>query len=274
MIDWINLLRACSQRIKAQVLALFRSADAGVGFGVGAGGDITKKIDLVAEEALITTLRDHHVSCTLISEESGVKKIGSEPSDFYVTTDPLDGTTNAVRGIPFMATSIAVSTAPYLQDVETALVSDLLHEVTYTAQRGQGALRNEHKIKTSSTSSLEEAVIGVDFTTSKKKELATRLAVALEQTKHLRHLGANALEVCYVADGTIDAFLDLRGKLRVTDIAGAYLILREAGGLMVTPEGAEMNVPLAPIQRVSFIATANRSLYEVIREGLAPAGRR
>ena len=260
--------------MREQVLALFRSADADVGFGVGAGGDIVKKIDLVAEEALIATLRDHHVSCTLISEETGVRKIGPEPLDFYVTTDPLDGTTNAVRGIPFMATSIAVSRAPYLQDVETALVSDLLHDVTYTAQRGQGALRNEHKIKPSSTSSLEEAVIGVDFTTFKKKELATRLAAALEGTKHLRHLGANALEVCYVADGTMDAFLDLRGKLRVTDIAAAYLILREAGGLMVTPEGAEMNVPLAPTQRVSFIATANRSLYEVIRRGLASAGRR
>jgi len=259
--------------MRAQVLALFRSAEAGVGFGVGAGGDIMKKIDLVAEETLIATLQDHHVSCTLISEETGVKKIGPEPSDFYVTTDPLDGTTNAVRGIPFMATSIAVSRAPYLQDVETALVSDLIHDITYTAQRGRGALRNEHKIKPSSTSLLEEAVIGVDFTTFKRKELATRLAVALERTRYLRHLGANALEVCYVADGTIDAFLDLRGKLRVTDIAAAYLILREAGGLMVTPEGTEMNVPLAPTQQVSFVAAANRSLYEVIREGLASAGR-
>ena len=273
MIDWINLLRACSQRMRAQVLSLFRSAEAGVGFGVGAGGDVMKKIDMVAEDALIATLKDHHVSCTLISEETGVKKIGPKPSDFYVTTDPLDGTTNAVRGIPFMATSIAVSAAPYLQDVEAALVCDLLHDVTYTAQRVQGALRNEHKIKPSSTSSLEEAVIGVDFTTFRKRELATRLAVALERTRYLRHLGANALEVCYVADGTIDAFLDLRGKLRVTDIAAAYLILREAGGLMVTPEGAEMNVPLAPTQQVSFIAAANRSLYEAIREGLASAGR-
>ncbi|MFQ6080093.1 MAG: inositol monophosphatase family protein [Candidatus Bathyarchaeia archaeon] len=273
MIDWINLLKDCSQRIRSQVLALFRSAEAGVGFGVGAGGDVMKKIDLVAEDALIATLQDHHVSCTLISEETGIKKIGPEPSDFYVTTDPLDGTTNAVRGIPFMATSIAVSTAPYLRDVETALVSDLLHDVTYTAQKGQGALRNEHKIKPSSTSSLEKAVIGVDFNTFKIREIVTRLAVAFERTKHLRHLGANALEVCYVADGTIDAFLDLRGKLRVTDIAAAYLILREAGGLMVTPEGAEMNVPLSPTQRVSFIATANRSLCKAIREGLASAGR-
>lgn len=272
MIDWINLLRACSQRIRIQVLALFQSADADVGFGVGAGGDIMKKIDLDAEGALITTLQDHQVSCTLISEETGFKKIGSEPSIFYVTTDPLDGTTNAVRGIPFIATSIAVSTAPYLQDVETALVSDILHDITYTAQRGQGALRNEQKIRPSTISSLEKAVIGVDFNTFKKKELDTRLVTALEKTKHLRHLGANALEVCYVADGTIDAFLDLRSKLRVTDIAAAYLILREAGGLMVTPEGVEMNVPLAPTQRVSFIATANRSLYEVISEGLASAG--
>jgi len=252
--------------MRTQVLALFRSAGAGVGYGVGAGGDVMKKIDLVAEKALIATLEDHSVSCTLISEETGIKKVGPEPSEFYITTDPLDGTTNALRGIPFVATSIAVSKVPNLQGVETALVADLFHDVTFIAQKGQGALRNGERIKPSSTSSLDEAVIGVDFNTLKIKELVTRLAALLERTKHLRHLGANALEICYVADGTIDAFLDLRGKLRVTDIAAAYLILQEAGGLMVTPEGTEMSIPLAPTQRVSFIATANRPLYELIRK--------
>ncbi|NIR87065.1 inositol monophosphatase, partial [Candidatus Bathyarchaeota archaeon] len=133
----------------------------------------------------------------------------------------------------------------------------------------KGTLRNEEKMNPSSTTSLENAVIGMDFNTFKIKELLTRLTPLLQKTKHLRHLGANALEICYVADGTIDAFIDLRGKLRVTDIAAAYLILREAGGIMVTPEGTEINVPLDPAQRVSFIATANKQLYENIKTRLA-----
>lgn len=270
MTDWLNTLKACSKKIRKEVLPLFGSADAAIGFGRGAGGDIMKKIDLAADKALITTLQDLDASCTLISEESGVKKIGSQPSNFYVTTDPVDGTTNAVRGIPFIATSIAVSKAPYLKDVEAALVSDLIHDITYTAKRGYGAFKNEKRVQASSTSTLEKAVIGFDLSTVEKKEFITPLTTVLKKTKHLRHLGANALELCYVADGTTDAFIDLRGKLRVTDIAAAYLILREAGGIMVTLEGKELNAPLAPTQRVSFIAVANTLLYETIKKLLRP----
>lgn len=267
--DWLDLLKECSRRMRREILPLFGSPDAAIGFGTGAGGDVMKKIDLVAEKALIDVLEDHDASCTLISEETGTKKIGTQSSEFYLTTDPVDGTTNAVRGLPFMATSIAVSKAPYLQDVETALVSDLFHNVTYTAQRDKGAFRNGEKIKPSTRSSLEEAVLGVDFNTLRLGELVASLEGVLIRTRHLRHLGANALEICYVADGTTDAFIDIRGKLRVTDVAAAYLILLEAGGIMVTPEGTELNVPLAPDQRVAFIAAANEKIYRTIKESLA-----
>ncbi len=255
--------------MRKEILTFYRSPDAAIRFGIGAGGDTMKKIDLVAEKALIDVLEKHEVSCTLISEETGTKEIGPEPSEFYITTDPLDGTTNAVRGIPFMATAIAASKAPFLKDVETAIVSDIFHNVTYTAQKGRGAFRNGKKIKPSQTSSLEEAVVGVDFNTLRLRELITRLERALATTRHLRHLGANALEVCYVADGTIDAFIDIRGKLRTTDVAASYLIILEAGGIMVAPEGTQLNVPLAATQRVAFIAAANKIIYKNIKKLLA-----
>ncbi len=252
--------------MKKEILALFGSAEAQAGFGIGAGGDVIKKIDLAAENALIQTLQGYGVSCTLISEEAGTKEIGTNPSGFYLTTDPLDGTTNAVRGAPFMAISLAVSKRPYLRDVETALVCDPIHDVTYTAERGRGAFRNREGIQPSSTTSLEEAVIGVDFNTLKIRELMSRFIPLLEKTKHLRHFGADALELCYVADGKTDAFIDIRGKLRVTDIAAAYLILREAGGIMVTPEGDELDVALDATQRVAFIASANKTIYTEIQK--------
>ena len=91
----------------------------------------------------------------------------------------------------------------------------------------------------------------------------------LIRTRHLRHLGANALEICYVADGATDAFIDIRGKLRVTDIAASNLIILEAGGIMVTPEGTQLNAPLAATQRVAFIAAANKTIYENIKKFLA-----
>jgi len=264
--SWLSILEVCSQKMKREILALFGSAEARAGFGMGAGGDVIKKIDLAAENALIQTLQDYGVSCTLISEEIGTKEIGSNPSSFYLTADPLDGTTNAVRGAPFMAISLAVSKSPRLRDVETALVCDPVHNVTYTAERGSGAFRNRERIKPSLTTSLEEAVIGVDFNMLKIRQLMPRLIPLLEKTKHLRHFGADALELCYVADGKTDAFIDIRGKLRVTDIAAAYLILREAGGIMVTPEGNEIDAALEATKRVAFIAAANQTIYGHIRK--------
>jgi len=265
---WLEILKECSQKMGREVLPLFGTVEAGIEFGKGAGGDAIKKIDLVAENALIQTLQDLKVSCTLISEEAGTKEIGSKPKSFYLTADPLDGTTNAIHGLPFIAASMAVSKTPFLKDIQTALVYDIIYNVAYTAEKHKGTLRNEERIGPSQTTSLENAVIGIDFNTLKTRELLTHLTPLLQKTKHLRHFGANALELCYVADGTTDGFIDLRGKLRVTDIAAAYLILREAGGIIVTPEGTEIDVRLDPAQRISFIATANTTIYESIKAQL------
>ena len=267
--NWLPILKKCAQKIRKDVIPFYATPNASITFGKGAGGDPMKKIDLIAEKALIETLQENKVSCTLISEETGVKEIGSHPHEYYLTTDPIDGTTNATRGIPFIATSIAVSKTPNLQSVQTAIVTDLLHNITYTAQKGKGAHKNNKKIKPATTTTLEEAVIGVDLNTYKIKQVANQLNQVLEKTRHIRHLGANALELCYVADGTTDAFIDIRGKLRITDVAAAHLIIKEAGALMLTPQGKEINVPLDPAQRVSFIATANATLYETIKKLLA-----
>jgi myo-inositol-1(or 4)-monophosphatase len=266
--DWMEILRECSQKMRRAALRYYGSPKAAVGFGVGAGGDTSKRIDLAAEKALIDCLGKHEISCTLVSEEAGTKKIGFGPSEFYVTTDPVDGTTNAVRGIPFSANVIAVSRGPWLRDVETAIVHDIIHDITYTAQKNGGAFKNGERIKTSETSDLEDALIGVDLNTFKIEELVAKLEGLFKRGKHFRHFGANALDICYVADGSTDAFIDIRGKLRVTDMVASHLILREAGGIMVSPEGEELDVPLAPTQRLSFIAAANRSIYEAIQEAL------
>jgi len=266
LVDWLTVLKACSESMKKQVRPLFGSVGAKVGFGVGAGGDVKKQIDLVAENALFETLQDHGVSCTVISEEAGVKQIGAQPSQFYVTADPVDGTTNAVRGLPFIDISIAVSKTPLLDAVDTALVTDVLRDITFTAEKGRGAQRNGESIRPSDITTLEEGVVGVDFSTFKARQIVNQLIKILEKTRHLRHLGANALELCYVADGTTDAFIDIRGKLRVTDIAAAYLILLEAGGIITSPEGEKLNAPLTATQRVSFVAAANKSMCETIQK--------
>ncbi|UCC33609.1 MAG: hypothetical protein JSW53_00975 [Candidatus Bathyarchaeota archaeon] len=263
--EGLPLLIECAQQIREKVLPLFAKPEAAKTYGKGAGGDQMKEIDLIAEKALIETLEKNNASCTLISEESGTKRIGRNPSAYYLTTDPIDGTTNAIRGLPFVATSLAASETRNISDIDKALVSDILHNITYTAILGRGAYRNDQRIKPSTESSLKDAVIGIDLGTPRRKEFETSFMGILKKASHLRHLGANALEICYVADGTTDAFIDMRGKLRVTDVAASYLILLEAGGTMTTPEGKELNASLTPTQTVSFIAASNKQLHRAIR---------
>jgi myo-inositol-1(or 4)-monophosphatase len=266
--NWMEILQECSQKMRKAALMYYGSPKAAVGFGVGAGGDTSKRIDLAAEKALINCLAKHEINCTLVSEEAGTKKIGFGQPEYYVTTDPVDGTTNAVRGLPFSANVIAVSKQPWLKDVEAGIVHDIVHDVTYTAQKGEGAFRNGKRIKPSETSKIEDAVIGVDLNSFRIEELVPKLTGLFRIGKHFRHFGANALELCYVTDGTTDAFVDIRGKLRVTDLVASYLVLREAGGIILTTEGQELNVPLEATQRLSFIAASNMKMYETIKKAV------
>jgi myo-inositol-1(or 4)-monophosphatase len=229
--------------------------------GFGAGGDAMKLVDLAAENAIAETLLENRVSFTLVSEESGIKEFGSEPERLFVTVDPIDGTTNFVRGLPFYCTSIAISDQPTSSAVFAACVADLVHDATYTALRGNGAFRDEKKIVSSSTKTLTEAVVGLDLNTYRIKTLAPSVSDLIHETKHVRHFGANALEMCYVADGLTDAFVDVRGKLRATDVAAAFFILKEAGAIVTSPEGQPLDIKLDPRQTVKFVASGNGEIH-------------
>ena len=93
MVDWLKILEDCAQNMQKEILKVHQTAEAGKQFGRGAGGDIQKEIDLVAETALSETLRTHKASCTLISEESGTKKIGAEQAKYILV--PEQGEANA-----------------------------------------------------------------------------------------------------------------------------------------------------------------------------------
>ena len=263
--DWLPILVRCKNNVKTHIRPLLKTlSEPQPDLGKGAGGDSMKLVDLAAEKAVVETLQRYGVSFTLVSEESGVKEFGETPRRCCVTVDPIDGTTNLVRGLPFYASSIAVSAKPVLSSVYAALVADLFHDTTYTAQKGKGACRDGEKIKSSALVSLDEAVVGLDLNTYKVREIAPQLTRLIEATKHIRHFGANALELCYVADGTTDAFVDIRGKLRATDVAAGFLILKEAGGIITTPEGHLLDVKLDPKQKIKFIAAGNTQIHKTI----------
>jgi len=263
--DWPQILVECKNQVQTNIKPyLITIKEPQPNLGVGAGGDTMKPMDLAAETAIVDTLKGHKVSFTLISEESGVKRFGETPGTCFVTVDPIDGSTNFMHGLPFYCCSIAVSGLANLADVSAGMVVDLVHGATYTAFEGKGAYVDGKKIETSKTSFLEEAVVGLDLNTYKVKELIPKITPLIAKTKHIRHFGANALELCYVANGLTDAFVDVRGKLRTTDVAAGFLILKEAGGIVTTPENGILNVELDPKKTVSFIASGNKEIHKKI----------
>jgi myo-inositol-1(or 4)-monophosphatase len=263
---WIKILIECRNNVQKRIEPLLRTInEPQPDLGLGAGGDPTREIDVAAENAIVDVLKKSKITFTLISEESGIVEYGESPGSCYVTVDPIDGTTNLIRGIPFYATSIAVSKEQSLKTVHTGLVADLFHGTTYVALKRSGAYRDNRRITARAReTSIEEGVIGIDLNNYRIRQLAPRLTDLMSRAEHIRHFGANALELCYVAEGIIDAFVDMRGKLRATDVAAASLIIAEAGGILTTPEGQPLDVKLDPKQKVEFIAAANAKIYDRI----------
>ena len=262
---WIKILRLCKKNIQKAILPYIKNPTIQQqDLGKGAGGDSIKIVDLAAEKAIIETLKKHNIEFTLISEESGTKKFGDNFEKLYVTLDPIDGTTNCVHNIPFYCSSIAISKKPILSSVSIATVIDLYNNITYFAQKDCGAYCNNKRISTSTCNLLDKAIIGLDINKTNTQNFITRISPLLNKTKHIRHFGANALEICYVAEGKTEAFIDIRGKLRTTDLAASYLILRESGGIITNLDNNPIVAKLDPKTNVSFLASGNNEIHKKI----------
>lgn len=172
------------------------------------------RLDLVAEADALPILENAGLS--VLSEEAGLIDRGS---DLMVVMDPVDGSTNASRGIPWFATSLCVV------DDQGPLVSLVVNLATgrrYEARRGGGAFRDGQAVSVSKVARVDSAMVvlnGFDPT--------------FTHWLQYRSLGATALDLCAVADGTVDASIDFSGALGPWDYLGAWLVLSEAGGVMV-----------------------------------------
>lgn len=269
MVDWLRLFECAAWEIRERVKPLFGSEEGGKSFGRGAGGDVSKKIDLLAEEVVIKTLEESGVSCVLVSEECGVKRLGKEESRGYVIMDGIDGTTNAVHGLPFVATSLAFAEGPRLKDVQLGLVMDFSNDSIFHAEKGRGAFLGEKRLKAALVTVLRDTVISFELGYQRDLEQQIqRLLPILVNSKKIRVLGSTALELCYIASGALGAFIDLRGIARATDLAAAQLILAEAGGVSVTPAGRIIDLLLNAAATTSIIATSNPILCKNIVERL------
>ncbi|MDD1673952.1 MAG: bifunctional fructose-bisphosphatase/inositol-phosphate phosphatase [Methanomicrobiales archaeon] len=201
---------------------------------MGADGTPTRKLDQVAEDCIVEALLAERPYKTLISEELGKLEIGGKEGTLFL--DPIDGTYNAAHGVPFYALSLALADRGV---VMKGYVRDLAHGDTFTASRGEGAFLNGQPIRVSTTRSLHESAMSVYG----KKFDPNQVLHLGQKIRRWRLFGASALELCYVGSGWIDAFIDLRRTLRVTDAAAGMLICEEAGGVVSDLEGNPLIFP-------------------------------
>lgn len=195
---------------------------------MGADNTPTERLDKIAEDIVISAFRENKVCARLLSEEAGMVDIGGDAGIAYL--DPVDGSFNASVGIPFYALSVGLSDG---KQMIAGYVRNLATGETFTAIRGRGAYLDGRPIHPSPTASFDAAAMSVYARSPEMHALLTRGYTS----RRSRKLGASALEICYVACGRLEAFLDLRGTLRITDAAAAILILEEAGGVVSLPSG-------------------------------------
>src|SRR5512136_659936 len=234
--SYYELCNEAAEAIEKAVSGLIGKPEAGVTLRIGADGTPTEKIDEVAENAALCILEDDGRSMRFVSEELGEKIIGSEP-EFTFILDPIDGTFNAVNNIPFFCVPIAIGGRDLL-DISYGYVKNLVNCDIYTAEIGKGAFLNGKRIHVSTHSELSELSV-ISYS-----QRPHALPINNHNVRRVRVYGCAALELCYIASGIFDAFIDMRSMLRVTDIAAAKLIVEEAGGRVTDWSGNPLTTAL------------------------------
>ncbi len=231
--DWLGASRRSADAIRAMLADKPTIAERVIETGTrGEGGDKTLEIDQVAEDVVFAELQKLHdagARFTAVSEEAGVVDFGDP--DLLVVIDPIDGSTNAKRGLPHFALSIAVSEGPTMADVVFGFVQDFGPDEEWVATRGGGSFLGGVELDCSlgerRTPDGKLEVLGIE---SADPRWVVQSAEALAESAHrLRAIGAIAVSLCQVAAGRFDAMASLK-RCRAVDAAAAQLIVREAGG--------------------------------------------
>ena len=191
--------------------------------------DFVTRIDKEAEAAIIEKIQQSYPTHSFICEESGVSQ--GEDEDYKWVIDPLDGTTNFIKGIPHFSVSIAL----YVKGkCEQAVVFDPIRGDLFTASKGSGAQLNGYRIRVGSATELGASILATAFPFKNKDKLAQYMASFTDifsQAGDIRRTGSAALDLAYVAANKFDGYWE--SGLKPWDIAAGSLIVQEAGGLLV-----------------------------------------
>jgi myo-inositol-1(or 4)-monophosphatase len=252
--DWLAVCRGAVEDVRAVLEELPTRAEREPVVGDGEGGDETTAVDAAAERVILERLARID-GTTIVSEEVGT--VGDGP--IRIVVDPIDGSLNAKRGIPFFAVSIAVAEGETMDDVAFAYVYDFGSEEEWVAERGRGARLNGAPLD--GTRPKEQIEI-LSFEATLTSSVAEKAAAMVGVAHRLRVMGSLALSLCHLAAGRVDAVCSLKAA-RAVDIAAAQLLVREQGLAIELPEAPPFgSAPLDVEGRSRVVAAATPEVCE------------
>jgi myo-inositol-1(or 4)-monophosphatase len=260
--DWLDLCRAAAADVDAVLGRLPTRAEREPVVGAGLGGDDTTAIDKAAEDVIIARVRE--AAGAVVSEEAG--RLGGTGLPLVVV-DPIDGSLNAKRGIPFFSLSIAVAEGETMDDVVFGFVHDFGSREEWTARRGEGAWLNGRPL--GAVRPKDEVEI-LSFEATLTSLVARDAQKVADLAYRLRIMGSLALSLCHLAAGRVDAVCSLK-PARSVDIAAAQLLCRELG-LAVDLFDVDEPFGAAPLdleQRSRVVAAGSEEMCRRIGGALA-----
>jgi myo-inositol-1(or 4)-monophosphatase len=226
--------------------------------------DFVTEADFASQEVVKRTVLAAFPQHSVLGEEDQIPGNTPSATEYRWIVDPLDGTTNFVHGIPHYAVSLALE---HHGRILVGAVYDPSADACYTAADGCGAFLNGRPIRASRVTQLSEAIAGTGFPAKLQPDSPDLLVFneAVFRCQGVRRTGSAALNLCDVAAGRFDVLWGFSTK--IWDIAAGVLLVREAGGVVTSTEGGEVDVGSG-----RFLASANRDLHtqliEMVREAV------
>ncbi|MFU8832320.1 MAG: inositol monophosphatase family protein [Wenzhouxiangella sp.] len=253
---YINIASEAARQAAALMLK-FRHRLEGIPVERKARHDYVTDVDRACEQAIRNHILKHHRDHAILGEEGGK----SGDSDYVWIIDPLDGTSNYLRGIPHYSISIALQIKGR---IEHGLIYDPLRQEEFTASRGEGAFLNSQRIRVSGRNDLAGAMLATAFPFRKRRLLPAYQGMfdaLFEKVEDVRRAGTASLDLAYVACGRLDGYWEL--GLEPWDLAAGALMVQEAGGVVMDIAGGEKWLESGHIIAAPFkLVTAMRHAIE------------
>jgi myo-inositol-1(or 4)-monophosphatase len=259
MTDWLAVCRDAAAAVGRVLEDMPTRLEREPRVGDGECGDETTAVDAAAEAAVVARLEEEvaaGASFTLVSEELGERVFGGG-GGLRIVCDPIDGSMNAKRGIPFFSLSLAVAAGPRMGDVELGFVHDYGSGEEWVARRGGGAFLDGRPLAGPGP---KERIEILSFEATRTDLVAERVAEMVDLAHRTRIMGSLALSLCHLAAGRVDAVVSLK-PARSVDIAAAQLLVRERGLAIDLPDDPPFGrAPLDLAARSRVVAAGTPAL--------------